>query len=326
MFSFLRHWVLVGACCVPLAASACDVCGCASGSTSLGLLPLVPRHFVGMRWQMQGFRTDAHGSEPDAAEHFYAIDLWGRWQLRPRLQALGVLPYQFAQRNFQNGVQQSVRGWGDPSLLLQWNALQYTSPRLWQHTVQLGGGLKAPLGAHQQTDAEGQIYLPALQPGTGTTDFVANALYALRRGNWGGTAEGTARWTGFGPAEYRFGHRWGAQVRAFRQFATARGMVLPYVGAALDARLADRIAGKRQPDTGGRAWLGSVGVEYFANGFSISTGVQMSVKSQFAQGRVASLPRAQVSVAYFLGGRKKQAVLPLPQLLPIENTPSGKNH
>ena len=260
-----RFLAAVGIVCMPVLAIACDICGCASGSNSLGLLPLVQRHFVGFRFQSQYFHTDAHGSEPDAMEYFRTVDLWGRWQPHRRLQLIAAMPYQFTLRRFDNGNHLHVNGLGDFSLLTQWAVIDPSRQhfRLWRHTLQIGTGIKLPTGSTHVTADENDLVLPALQPGTGSRDGLFSALYALRRGAWGASMDATIRLMGKNADTYQFGHRLNGSLRLFGTKNLGKTTFLPFIGATLDARREDREQGKHVDDTGGWAVLGMLGTEVF---------------------------------------------------------------
>ncbi len=140
LFIALMGWVVLS----PSVVRACDICGCSSNAQALGLLPLVQRHFIGARWQGQGYRTTAHGSESDSWEYFHSLDIWGRWMPHPRWQVMAFVPYRYNLRQFDSGTQQYVEGLGDVSLLAHFSILDphQQISRRWKHALQIGDGYR----------------------------------------------------------------------------------------------------------------------------------------------------------------------------------------
>lgn len=306
-----RFVVAVGFMGMPIAATACDICGCANGNASFGLLPLTQRHFVGFRWQLQGFNTRSHGSAPNSVERFHTLDLWGRWQLHRRVQIIGTVPFLYNSRHFDDGTSHNVQGMGDASVLAQVALLDPNKQRSkkWQHTAQFGMGIKLPTGKIHGAQSSEEILAPAIQPSTGSTDFLFSALYALRRGSWGVSADALAQWMGQNGEGYQFGHRVAAGTRIF--WAKNRGKIsfLPYLGASLDARNRDSDQGSSIAESGGRAFFGHVGFEFFRGNMAFGMGSQLPLFSNLAQGHVTPLPRFSAACTYLFGSKIKKIQL-----------------
>ena len=240
---------VVAATMLPIAASACDVCGCTGGGNQMGLLPLIPRHFVGMRYQSQGFHSMAHGSEPDSEEHFRSVDIWGRWQPMQRVQLMASMPVLFNTRRFEDGQTIHVNGAGDALLFAQFGVLQTgrSSDAFRKHTLQLGGGVKLPTGAYRLPDPNSEsVLLPAaFQPGTGSTDWMLSGLYALQAGKWGFNMDASYRFAGENDRHYRFGNKFFSACRVFRSQSWRNNTFLPYAGASFDMRQKDHDNAKK---------------------------------------------------------------------------------
>jgi hypothetical protein len=78
-------------------ASACDVCGCSIGGNYFGILPQFLRHFVGVRYSEQSYRSAhspnaAQTGDFDSDERFRTMDVLGRFYPTRRLQIIAMLP------------------------------------------------------------------------------------------------------------------------------------------------------------------------------------------------------------------------------------------
>jgi hypothetical protein len=313
-----RFLAIFAAVCVPLFASACDICGCAGGSNSMGLLPLMQRHFVGFRWQAQGFKTDAHGSESNSTESFRTIDIWGRWHPHRRVQVIASLPFQFSERHFDDGTKIYASGLGDAAVLVQFALLdpRKQSVRDWQHAFQIGGGVKLPSGKTDLADTEQNKLLPALQPGTGSTDFLVSSFYALRHGKWGASLDATARLMTQNKDAFQAGHRVNSNLRVFWTKKSGKTTFLPFGGLLLDARSADRDNGTEQNETGGWGAFGTAGVDILRKNLSFSLGWQIPLESDFSNGRVVPQNRFNAAVALLFGGKSKMEKIVTPMVFP----------
>lgn len=312
----IHRWVMLVIVCVPVWVGACDICGCAGGGNSMGLLPLVPRHFIGLRWQTQRFDTDAHGSEVNSNETFHNFDIWGRWQAQRRLQVIGALPYLFTTRRFADGSSFDTRGFGDASVLAQFALLDPSrqSACRWRHALQLGAGAKLPTGRTDLKNNEKELLSPNLQPGTGSTDLQLSALYAIRHGAWGVSADASAWVNGKGANAYQAGNRLSASVRGFWTKTWAGNTLLPYAGVSLDARDADRLDDKWQADSGGWAAFALCGAEIFRNNLALSANIQLPLANELSGGQVHPQARFSVSAAVLLGNKNKAAQVNAPDV------------
>lgn len=286
------------------AASGCDVCGCSIGGNYFGILPQFNRHFVGLRWSEQHFRS-AHTRGALLAghdvndEHFRTVDLLGRFYPFHRVQMLVLAPYHDFSRQ-EHGALLRAKGLGDASVLASYVLFNTGDSlrRRWQHTFTLGGGVKLPTGRHRLTDAEGEPLHANLQPGSGSTDALLTAAYTLRRGAWGLSADGTARWNTANRNHYRFGHRVSGGAKLFYWKNLGRFTLLPNAGVFSDAALPDREAGETVEGTGGYAMLATLGLDVYAGRISAGFTAQLPVHQQLSEGAVRAGNRWMATVNY----------------------------
>ncbi len=318
--NLLRLLVAAAVLSMPVQAISCDICGCAGGGNSLGLLPLVQRHYVGFRWQAQGYQTDAHGSEPNSVEHFRTLDFWGRWQPHARLQVVANVPYQFNNRRYEDGRTLNIQDLGDIYTQVFFSVFnpRIQSARRWQHTLLVGAGLKLPTGKNNYADPASETgeLAAAMQPGTGGTDYLISGLYALRLGRWGISMDASMKCMGKSKTEYQFGNRINGGFRAFTSKTIEKTTCMPYVGVLLDHRNEDYQNDKRQSETGGWASFGLVGMEVFRNDIALSAGWQIPVDHYLSQGRVVPKTRFNASAVWLFGGKKRVTPMAVPQVFP----------
>src|SRR5688572_14916977 len=164
--------------------TACDVCGCALGGNYFGLLPGLNRNFVGLRWSQAKFYAHMnHHSEYLAEEYsndtYQKVEAWGRFGIGKRVQLFAFVPYII---NGMNGSIQKVKasGLGDVVVIGNYRVLTTADEEaLFQHTMLVGGGVKLPTGKFDVED-QGKLVNPNFQMGSGSVDFLVNAIYNVK--------------------------------------------------------------------------------------------------------------------------------------------------
>jgi hypothetical protein len=296
---FMRALFLVALLCLwATAAKACDVCGCASGGNYIGVLPQFQRNFLGLRWSGQQFRSahsslDAENGRYDSREQFQTLDLIGRFYPTRRLQMLVMAPYHNHRRH-EGGRLTESRGLGDLSLLGNY-VLRLRSVS-WQQMLTLGAGIKLPTGASSLRDGDGRRLPPNLQPGTGNWSFAGELLGRLNTTNSNG---------------YRLGHRLNTALRCFYWKSTRRSTLLPNVGLLADWAQQDSDRRQAVAESGGRALMGTAGVDVFGKRLAVGASLQWPLAQQLAEGRISPGPRFQVGASWLFGGdRPAQVQMP----------------
>jgi len=285
-------------------ASACDVCGCSIGGNYFGILPQFHRHFVGVRYSEQSFRS-AHSRSAaelghfDSDEQFRTVDVLGRFYPLRRLQMLVLAPYHDFRRT-ENGVLTHSQGLGDASVLGNFILLNTGDSlrRTWQHTLTVGGGIKLPTGQHRLKDAEGQLLHANLQPGSGSTDFMLSAAYTLRRGAWGLATDVLGRLNTTNHHDYHFGNRLSGSAKFFYWKTMRRVSFLPNAGVFADHAAANLDGNSFAEGTGGSIALATLGLDVYAGHFSMGITIQQPVYQDLGGGKIQSNTRWMTTLNY----------------------------
>lgn len=295
--------------CVLSPVSACDICGCAGAGSSPGLMPLVQRHFVGVRWQYQGYEIAAHhtGGSP-TEETYHTADVWGRWQPHRRVQVIGIFTWSVASRITPGEPVLRVGGIGDATVLLQYSLLDPArqSVRVWQHALQAGAGVKIPTGSSSLTDKEGALVAPNLQPGTGSADYLTSLLYAVRKGKTGISLDATARISTKNAAGYQFGHRLNAGLQGFLVLRSGKSTVIPTLGVMFDIRQKDRDNDRIKGESGGYALSSAVSVQLFRGNWSLNLNGGVPVYHHMGNGLIKPRLQLGAGVTYLIGHRSNK--------------------
>ncbi len=196
----MRFFLCLGALLAPLAAPACDLCGCFMGLTPYDNQSSVTwlhryRAYHGYKGQAHnvmptgspGLLRVAHdghdhptAAPPDPTDfEIYRVDeLRARWFLGKRLEMSAYVPMV---RNLtqERGTQTAVSGMGDVTVLVGYHVLRRIETEGVQQLLILGVGAKLPTGNSDRRSPEGVRYELPHQPGTGTLDPLAYATYIL---------------------------------------------------------------------------------------------------------------------------------------------------
>jgi len=285
-------------------ASACDACGCSIGGNYFGILPQFHRHFVGLRWSEQSFRSAhtrdaAQSGRFDSEEHFRTVDVLGRFYPLRRLQMLVLAPYHDFHRT-ERGLSVHSQGLGDATILGNYIVVNTgdSLSRRWQHTLTLGGGVKLPTGQHRLKNAEGQLLHANLQPGSGSTDFMLTAAYTLRNGAWGLASDVFGRLNTANRHGYHFGNRISGSAKVFYWKNLGRAALLPNAGVFADhaaPNTEDRFVAE---STGGSIALATLGLDVYLGNFSMGLTFQQPFIQQLGGGTIQANTRWMATANY----------------------------
>lgn len=285
-------------------AAACDVCGCSIGGNYFGILPQFHRHFVGMRWSEQTFRSAhsgsaAQNSQFSSDEHFRTIDVLGRFYPLRRLQMMVLAPYHNFRRT-EDGVQTLTQGIGDVSVLGNYILLDTGDSlrRKWQHTLTIGGGVKLPTGKYKLRTPEGALITANMQPGTGSTDFMLSAAYTLRRGAWGIATDVLGRINTANAKDYRYGNRISGSVKAFYWNNLRKISLLPNIGVFADQSAPNYDQDEFAEGTGGSLVLSTLGLDLYAGHFSAGFTYQHPIYQHLGEGAIDANARWMATLNY----------------------------
>jgi hypothetical protein len=283
---------------------ACDVCGCAASSFSLGLLPSSNHHFIGIRSNIRTFQTTHPPlfgfQEPSTDEVFTSTDLMGRWKINHRFQLMAVVPYVY---NSQKTTETTIanQGLGDITLLGNYVFIQNTDSltRKFKQAGTFGIGAKLPTGKFDNTNVNNRNMLP----GTGTIDFIASLNYSIQKGSWGYLTESSFSYKTENKYDYQFGHALGTTHLAFYRWVLNENLrILPQVGLNYNHNFRDRIKGKVTDDSynGGTILNAQFTVAAIFKNWMFSANYFAPVYQDLGNGYVVQKTALRFGINYFI--------------------------
>lgn len=284
---------------------ACDICGCGAGNNYIGILPGFNRSIFGVRYRYNSLLTHVGvgGSTTylTTMETYHTAEAWGAYNILPRLRLMAVLPYSFnAQLN--QGVTKTKNGLGDASATIYYNLLNTRKTihsKLLVQSLWLGGGIKLPTGTYNPLDkSEAGKNTNLFQLGTGSVDFMLNAMYDVRLQDAGINLAAGYKINMANRYSYSYGNKLNANLQAYYKIKCKAVTIAPNAGLLLETGDKDTDKGFSVDISGGNVLLATLGAEATFNKIAIGGNWQAPVAQNLANGIIKANNRVMVHVSF----------------------------
>ena len=278
----------------------CDACGCSASGGGMGFSSMIDKDFVGIRYFYQSYtsRDGVFRNSPWIDENFNTMQIWARVPVVKRVQVSAQVPYHFHNRDLSTGHQE-INGLGDITILGLYTAYQtQTDSTAFTHTLQLGGGIKAPTGKYNGAN-NGSVN-PSFQVGTGSWDYILATEYVIQRGSLGLNAMANYVFKTENSQHYRFGNQFNYAGTFFYMVQANKLTLVPQLGLAGEIYATNRQFDEDLPDTKGDILFGKLGVEAGLGDFSIGLNGMLPISQNLTGGRVEANYRWSVNLNYSL--------------------------
>lgn len=283
---------------------SCNICGNATGGNYLGVLPQYQKHYFGLRYHYRSFQTEHMPSlNPDLSgkksmEQFQTLELNGRYCPGKRWQFLGVFNLQKLEQT-SGETRNLTAGFGDPAVLGYYSVIngKIRERKKYRHLLQIGAGLKFPLGVHSDVNDAG-VYSPAFQLGSGSLDYLFSAVYTLRGFKAGVVTDATYLFNGTNRLLYKFGNRLMASARYFRTYSTGKNTLMINSGLYCEYNQSDMYKNLFQRYTGGTLVMPFTGVDFYSKHWACGLNVRIPLFDNSAEGYIQSRARYNLNLTY----------------------------
>ena len=295
----MKKAVLLGILCFSLLQTfACDICGCSSGNYFIGLLPQFRKHFIGTRYTFRSYTSHVAGDASQFSHDFYqTVELWGGMNVGRKWQVMAFVPYNINKQNSDDGLNHSS-GLGDITVIGNYKLLDTrtgTKKGDWlSQQLFIGGGVKLPTGKFA-ADPEDIIPDANNQPGTGSVDFLADALYSIHVGDWGVNSSVSYK-INESAEDFHFGNRFNASAFAFHSFTGLKTTLNPNVGLLYERLDANKLKNEKVADTGGQALLAAAGLEMNIAKVAFGVNAQLPIAQNLSNGQTHNKVRGMAHV------------------------------
>lgn len=278
----------------------CDACGCSASGGSMGFASMLNSNFVGIRYFNQHYKsTDGlYTNSPWYNENFNTLQVWARIPVTKKIQVSALLPYHFHNRETATGNQE-IRGIGDITVLAMYELYQtHKDSTFFTHTLQVGGGLKAPTGKFDQANA-GTVN-PSFQLGTGSWDYMFASEYIIRRKKLGLNTMLNYTIKTENDKQYRFGNQFNYAGTFFYLYERNTLSFAPQLGFAGEVYGHNYQYSEVVRKTAGDIFFGKAGFELGKDKFSFGANVMLPINQNLSGQRVEANYRWSLNLNYSL--------------------------
>jgi len=271
---------------------ACDLCGCNSGNYFIGPIPQFNRYFVGLQYSFQRYNTLLNTDNTQFSKDFFQTTnlLLGskvlNWQL------FLFVPFNINYSLSDEGSK-LINGLGDITFLADYNLVDIKTlnkdTETVFHQLWIGGGIKMPTGKFRVDSAE-IVSTANMQLGTGSYDFLVNAIYSYQIRSWGFNFNSSYK-INTSAEHFKFGNLFSINTFVFRNFHIDKVTVSPNVGLLFESVSANRNYSQNVKDTGGYDLFSAVGFELRDKNISVGVNYQIPLKSDLSNGQTIAEAR-----------------------------------
>jgi hypothetical protein len=271
-------------------AFGCDVCGCGNGASFFGILPQSHFRFGGVRFTSKNFESHISSKNLKATEHFQTIEPWIRLYPLPKTQLIVTTPYHFnSQTLLYNMSKKSISGIGDVNALMHYNILNTffdSTSHTFDHVLLLGGGIKLPTGVYDYSQDASTVSNANFQKGTGSVDYVLNAIYTIRKGTNGLNLDLYYKINGENKNKFRFGNKSRILASAFKQITIKDLSFMPNLGALAEYSKSDFKNKEAISLSGGYTLNGVLGSEVYYKRIVAGVNYQVPISQKLSDGEL----------------------------------------
>lgn len=279
---------------------ACDICGCSSGNYFIGPFPQFRKHFFGLRYSFRSFQTNITGDASQYSNDFYqTAEIWGGYNIGKKWQLLAFIPYNINKQSSDDGIKKN-NGLGDISIIANYKLFNsrkesrhhnMVSQQLW-----IGGGIKMPTGRFSP-DPEELVPTANNQAGSGSLDFILNAMYTYHINDWGINTNLNYK-INTNADDYKYGNRFSASSFVFYSIIRKKATFNPNVGILFEKLNSNKLSKLKIEDTGGNALLVSGGVEINLAKMAIGFNAQLPVAQNISNQQTTAKIRGMAHVTF----------------------------
>jgi hypothetical protein len=278
---------------VSTSSFACDICGCANGGSFFGILPQGHQQFMGIKLRQNSYNSHIGSQLLESKESFQTAEFWGRFYPIKKVQLMVFVPIQknVQTRKYDNFKSQ-LNGLGDASFLIHYNVLNTfmdttRTHQKWNHQLMLGGGLKVPTGASDfnQYDVS-EVANANFQLGTGSYDLPLNAIYTLKKHEYGLNLNVLYKLNSTNSNGYKFANQTVVSLMAFRSLYVGNAQLMPSAGLYADFKKQDIKNDIRNIFTGGYSTAALVGADLYAGKYGFNAVARIPLVQNLSNGEL----------------------------------------
>ncbi len=279
---------------------ACDICGCSAGNYFIGPFPQFRKHFFGTRYSFRSFDSRLASDPTQFSKDFYqTIELWGGWNIDKKWQLIAFFPYSINRQTSDDGVKKS-NGLGDMTFIINYNLLNKRTRgnhgNIISQQLLVGGGVKLPTGKFA-ADSSDILATANNQAGTGSVDFILNAMYTYHINDWGINSSINYKINN-SANNYQFGNRLSSSAFVFRSISGITTTFNPNVGLLYENLAPGKLNSLKIEDNGGYALLAAAGLEVNFSKMALGFNAQLPLSQNLSNGQTSTKLRGMFHLTF----------------------------
>jgi hypothetical protein len=276
---------------------ACDFCNC-----YVGLNPQYKKNLIGLRYYSTEY-TGSHHSNEELSElgitngTFSEIrniyELHGQFFPARKIQVMFSLPYVVNTERMSADVltiqgqgstilsshvdeTEKVSGISDPVLIAHYQVFNFigTDSSSFSHRLLAGGGIKFPTGKWKLGD-DGEQEERIHQPGTGSFDYLFDAIYLSQFRKIGFNVNANYMITTTNVEMFRFGNKFNMNASVLYRVNLDNFSFYPSAGAYYEYAMQDKYMGDIFASSGGKIIFAHAGFDIYYGNFSFDSAFQL---------------------------------------------------
>jgi hypothetical protein len=278
----------------------CDACGCSASGGSMGFSSMLNSNFIGVRYFHQSYKSTngLYSNSPWYDENFNTLQIWARIPIVKRVQVSALVPYHFHSRETAFG-NQKINGLGDATVLGMYQLYQtHKDSTIFIHTLQIGGGLKIPIGKFDAAN-NGSVN-PSYQVGTGAWDYLLASEYVIKKKQFGINSMLNYVIKTENEKNYKFGNQFNYASTLFWVYQTSKFSVVPQLGIAGEVYEDNYQHKQKVRNTSGDIFMGKIGFEIGKDKFSLGANAMIPINQNLTGGNVEANYRWSINLNYSL--------------------------
>ena len=279
----------------------CDACGCSASGGSMGFASMLNSNFVGIRYFNQQYksRNGLYSNSPWYNENYNTTQIWARIPVLKNIQVSALIPYHEHIREAQTG-EQKISGIGDITVMALYKLYQtHRDSTIFVHTLQMGGGVKAPTGSYDAANNSGNVN-KSFQLGTGSWDFQLVSEYVIRRKKFGWNTMLNYTFKSENDKFYRYGNQFNYSGTFFYSYEKNKFSIVPQLGFAGEVYESNYSHKQFQKETAGDIVFGKFGFEIGREKLSFGANAMLPINQNLAAGNIEANYRWSINLNYSL--------------------------
>jgi hypothetical protein len=279
----------------------CDACGCSASGGSMGFSSILNTNFIGLRYLNQSYtsRDGIFANSPWVEENFNTIQIWTKIPVTDKIQLSALIPYHFHDRERSAGTE-SIKGLGDITFMALYSVHETKKEgAIFNHKLQLGGGLKLPSGKFEEANNSGSVN-QSFQVGTGSWDYLLVSEYVIKKKNLGLSSMLNYTFKTENKKQYQFGDQLNYSSMLFYNVDFSTVKLAPQLGLAGEVYTANKQHGAKLPDTSGDILFSKFGIELGKGDFSLGVNGMIPINQHLSNSKIEANYRWSVNLNYTL--------------------------